>query len=101
MNCGGPAGRGRYLCEAGRRPAGHQTTLGDLLEQALQIFAGTGADLAVERCGGPVEGLHGVPGSARPVERQHQVGPQPLLQWMLRYCGLDLWHQIAAAAELQ
>src|SRR4051794_21891697 len=99
---GGPAARGRAPRPAGPRRAGrvqrrilHEDGPLQLSEAARRLEA----ELLVERAPEGLVGGERLGLAAGAVEREHELGPQPLAQRLVSAEDLELAHQVAVAPE--
>jgi hypothetical protein len=63
-----------------------------------QLLAGLQAELGGEAAPGAGKRVERLRLAAGPVERQHQLPPQPLLERMRRHEGLELGHELTGRA---
>ena len=73
----------------------------DVRLQSLKRRARSEAELLIQRAARLVVGLESVGLAPGAVERQHQLPPQPLAQWVVADQRLQLAHQLGRSAECE
>ncbi len=89
----------RRLSASRRRREQRGVVLEDRRFEVPQLGSGFHAELVDQRGARPLEGAQRVGLPSRAVLREHQVGPEALLQRMLRDERLELRHQFCGVAE--